>query len=218
MLMINIFSHGRLRKKDLEILIESIPEIPKPKASLEQYTIPGRLAAQIVWDAYFNGDIKGKIVFDLGTGTGRLAIAAAILGAKYVIGIDIDGSCLEIALKYVRKLGVTNVDLIQADISHVDFKNDIENSVVIQNPPFGVHRRHADMMFLYKAFSIARVVYSIHKYSEDIDTFIRRKALECGFIVTWSRRDVFEIPARLPYHVKRLERIPIKIYRFERRK
>lgn len=217
MLMINISSHGRLRKKDLEILIESIPEIPKPKASLEQYTIPGRLAAQIVWDAYFNGDIKGKIVFDLGTGTGRLAIAIAILGAKYVVGIDIDSSCLEIALDYVKKLGITNIDFIQADVSYVNFRSNIENSVVIQNPPFGVHKRHADIMFLCKAFSIAQVVYSIHKYSENIDTFIKRKALECGFIVTWSRRDVFEIPARLPFHMKRIERIPIKVYRFERR-
>ena len=215
--MKNIYFRGKLRKKDLEFLIESIPGIPKPKAHLEQYTIPGRLAAQLLWDAYFNGDIEGRIIFDLGTGTGRLAIAAAILGAKYVIGVDIDMSCLKIALEQAKKLGIPNVEFIQALIPQVNFRTEPENSVVIQNPPFGVHRRHADMVFLDKAFSIAHVVYSIHKYSEDIDDFIKRKALECGFIITWSRRDTFEIPAQFNFHTKGLERVPIKIYRFERR-
>ncbi len=216
--MMSIFSLGKhLRKKELELILESIPEIPKPKASLEQYTIPGRLAAQILWDAYFNGDIEDRIVFDLGSGTGRLAIGAALLGARYVIGVDIDITCHKIAMECIKRLKITNIELVQANIPFIHFKSNVENSVVVQNPPFGVHRRHADLIFLYKAFSLAKVVYSIHKYSEDIDDFIKRKALECGFIITWSRRDTFELPARLNFHTKRIERVPIKIYRFERR-
>jgi len=40
-------------------------------------------------------DVKGKTVIDYGCGSGILAIAAALLGAKKVIGVDIDPQALE---------------------------------------------------------------------------------------------------------------------------
>ena len=44
-----------------------------------------------------NIDLKGKVVWDIGTGSGILAIAAAKLGASTVIGVDTDKVAVEVA-------------------------------------------------------------------------------------------------------------------------
>lgn len=46
--------------------------------------------------------IKGKSVLDVGTGSGILAIATAKLGAKKIVGIDIDPEAVKVARKNVR--------------------------------------------------------------------------------------------------------------------
>lgn len=46
--------------------------------------------------------IKGKGILDVGTGSGILAITAARLGAKNVVGIDIDPEAVKVARKNVR--------------------------------------------------------------------------------------------------------------------
>lgn len=46
--------------------------------------------------------IKGSSILDVGTGSGILAIAAARLGAKQVVGIDIDPEALKVARENVR--------------------------------------------------------------------------------------------------------------------
>ncbi|MBI5874668.1 MAG: 50S ribosomal protein L11 methyltransferase [Deltaproteobacteria bacterium] len=47
-------------------------------------------------------NIKGKDIFDVGTGSGILAITAAKLGAKNVVGIDIDPEAVKVARKNIR--------------------------------------------------------------------------------------------------------------------
>ena len=69
-------------KKDLEIILSTLKGFERPKPELEQYTTPSSLAAELLWQAYIDGNIEGKIVVDLGCGTGILALGAAILGAK----------------------------------------------------------------------------------------------------------------------------------------
>ncbi len=53
--------------------------------------------------------IKGLSVLDLGTGSGILSIAAAHLGAKEVLGVDVDGVAVDIARENVRKNGVSDI-------------------------------------------------------------------------------------------------------------
>lgn len=58
-------------------------------------------------------------VFDLGTGTGVLALAAAVLGATSVVGIDIDTDAVDIA----RRNAATNAAAtggIEIDLSTID--------------------------------------------------------------------------------------------------
>lgn len=52
-------------------------------------------------------DVKDKYVIDYGCGSGILAIAAALLGAKKVIGIDIDPQALEATQENAKRNGVT---------------------------------------------------------------------------------------------------------------
>jgi putative methylase len=86
-----------LTKKKLEILLSKLKTVPKPKANLEQYEIPGELASQIINIAYLSGDIKNKRIVDLGCGTGRLSIGSVLMEAKEVIGIDIDEESIKVA-------------------------------------------------------------------------------------------------------------------------
>ncbi len=52
-----------------------------------------------------NADCYGKNILDVGTGTGILAIGAAMLGSREVLGIDIDPTAVEIASENVKKNG-----------------------------------------------------------------------------------------------------------------
>ncbi len=87
-----------IRKLDLERFLSTVAPQPNPKVHLEQYTISEQLAANMLYiAAYANDDIVGKSVLDLGCGTGRLALGASFLGAKEVVGIDIDRSAIKTA-------------------------------------------------------------------------------------------------------------------------
>ena len=89
-----------VRKLDLELLLSQIAPHPSPNPSLEQYTIPADVAATMLHiAAYTHGGIVGKTVLDLGCGTGRLALGAAFLGAKQVVGIDIDRDAVKVAFE-----------------------------------------------------------------------------------------------------------------------
>ena len=71
---------------------------PNPKVHLEQYTVSEQIAANMLYvAAYVNDDIVGKSVLDLGCGTGRLALGALFVGAKDVVGVDIDRLAIQTA-------------------------------------------------------------------------------------------------------------------------
>lgn len=150
-----------VRKLDLEILLSQIEPHPAPKPSLEQYIIPANIAATILYIAtYEYNDIVGKTVLDLGCGTGRLALGAAFLGAKQVVGVDIDKTAIKVAYRNSIKTQLKkNVKWITADISAICGKFD----TVLQNPPFGVQKRKADRKFLEKALETGNKIYSLHK-------------------------------------------------------
>lgn len=63
-----------------------------------------------------NSDLKGKRVIDMGTGTGILAILAAMREASHVVGIEIDTPAWENAVENVALNGV-EVDMINSDAS-----------------------------------------------------------------------------------------------------
>jgi ribosomal protein L11 methylase PrmA len=66
---------------------------------------------------------KGDVLYDLGSGDGRIAIAAAKKYGIKAVGIDIDPERIREASENARKAGVTNlVEFRQEDLFKADFR------------------------------------------------------------------------------------------------
>jgi len=161
-----------VRKLELEMLLSQVKPHSSPKPNLEQYTIPADVAATMLYiAAYTNNDIINKTVLDLGCGTGRLALGASFLGAKQVVGVDIDREAVKLAFENSVKLNLKEkVQWIAGDIETIHGNFD----TVLQNPPFGIQKRKADRKFLGKALESGKVVYSLHKRPEMDKAFIKK--------------------------------------------
>lgn len=90
-----------MRQRNLEIQLERVAGFNSPSTYLEQYSTPATLAAELVFFAFMRNDLVDP-VYDLGCGTGIIAIAAALMGAEKVVGFDIDKSALYTAKKMLR--------------------------------------------------------------------------------------------------------------------
>ncbi|WP_346867874.1 MULTISPECIES: 50S ribosomal protein L11 methyltransferase [unclassified Clostridium] len=62
---------------------------------------------------------KDTTVFDIGTGSGILSIAAAKLGAKQVVGVDLDPVAVESAKKNLEFNKVNNIQILYGDLMEV---------------------------------------------------------------------------------------------------
>ncbi|MGQ9566306.1 MAG: METTL5 family protein [Candidatus Bathyarchaeales archaeon] len=207
-----------VRKRDLEQAIRRITAHPSPKTYLEQYTIPSEVAAEILYlAAYTYNDIIGKTVVDLGCGTGGLAIAAALLGAREAVGIEIDKIAIKEATKNAERLGVkTETDWIIGDIEAIRGNFD----TVLQNPPFGVQRKRADRKFLEKALQIGRHVYSLHKAVTAIKEkggFLSRFIQENGGEIKAIYTLKMSIPYMFHFHHKRKHTFAVNLYIIEKK-
>jgi len=169
-----------IRKLDLELFLSNIAPQPSPQAHLEQYTISPSIASTMLYlAAYANNDVFGKMVLDLGCGTGRLALGASYLGAKNVVGIDIDKLAIRTAAENALKTDqVENVQWVIGDINSIDGKFD----TVLQNPPFGVQTREADRGFLIKALEVGKSIYSLHSHPQVDIHLIKRLRSSGGFL------------------------------------
>jgi len=198
-----------MRKRELEILLEKISPHPEPKLLFEQYTIPTKTAAEVLFIAEnVYKDIKGKKVIDLGCGTGRLALGAAILGAKEVFGVDIDPIAIKIAKQAAKELQI-RINLIVGDIECICNNFD----TVIMNPPFGSWKRGSDIIFLRKAIGISKVVYSLHKRSKASREYIFKKIKEFGARIDKVYELEMIIPWMFDFHRKKKYLIEVDLYR-----
>jgi putative methylase len=185
-----------MKKKALEMKLQELQTYTY-SAKLEQYGTPTTIAADILHIAYSNGDIEERKVVDLGCGNGIFAIGAKLLGAKEVIGVEVDPNAMRVAESNMERMGV-HVDLVESDIGNFSKPCD----TVVQNPPFGAQKgqKHADMVFLKKAFEIAPVVYSLH-LSKTQD-FVMRNIEYCGATVTLTKSYKLLMPHTYPFHRK----------------
>lgn len=205
-----------MRKKQLEIFLSNLKEMEDPDMFEEQYTTPGDIAAEIALFAYHRGDIEGKTVIDLGSGTGRLGIASLLLGSKKTYFVEKDKRAVEILIDNLKTLTLkTNQILGEYEITEGDaLLVLLRGDTIIQNPPFGTKKRKMDTKFLKKAFEIGNVVYSLHKKGNY--DFIRNFALENGFELVEMEDLNFPIKAMFEVHKKRKVIIEVELYRFMR--
>lgn len=191
-----------MKKKELEMILQTIPPISNPKPSLEQYSTPASIAADVLHTAFTRGDIAGRRVIDLGCGNGVFAIGAYILGARYVVGVEMDEVVLREARENALALGV-DVDWIVADVGFLHLRGD----TVIQNPPFGAQKRRADRKFLKAAIETARTVYSLHM-AETVP-FLERYVADLGATVELRKIYKFYIPRMFSFHRKEKKSVEV---------
>ena len=147
-----------MRRSELVRRLARIPLPSRPRADLEQIATSPELAADLLFAAVRLDGVEGRSVLDLGSGTGRLAIGAALLGARPVYGVEIDPDLAAAAQQAAREIGV-EVEFLEGDVRGFGERVDLG----LMNPPFGAQRAHADRPFWDQALSLAR--RSVHAYA-----------------------------------------------------
>lgn len=198
-----------IKKRDLEIYLQQVPDFSHPKSGYEQYQTPAVIAADVLFMAVQQGDIIDKTIVDLGCGTGIFAIGAAFLHAKKVFAIDIDEVSLQQAKNVVKQQNLS-ISFKHQDVSSLTLQ---EVDTVLMNPPFGAQKanRHADRVFLEKAITIANVIYSLHL--THTLPFIYKLLAALPAEITQEKTYTFPLKARLPFHKKLVEEVSVSLLR-----
>ncbi len=182
--------------------------MPRPRPGLEQYPTPAGIAADVAYIALAKGDLSGRRVLDLGCGNGVLAIAAALMGASEVSGVDVDPEALDVARRNARK---ARVDVLWRVADARDLRGTFDT--ILMNPPFGSQRRHADLPFVDQGLRLGRVLYSFH--NAKTEAFIRRRFERLGARVTDSVRYEFPLLRSFPFHREDVKDVPVVLLRAE---
>lgn len=199
-----------MRRRDLEMALQRIPAHPDPDPALEQVPTPPDVASRLLWTAHGRGDLEGRRVADLGSGTGLLAIGAALLGAAEVVGVEADPAAVERAREAAAEAGV-DVEFLVADVE--DWAGAADT--VVQNPPFGAQDPGADRPFLRAAVAAAPVVYTFHL--AETRPFVEDYVRDRGAEVTDRWEVDYPVPRLFDHHEEAERRVPVVLLRLERR-
>ena len=201
-------------KKELEVFLSKLKGFEIPSLQLEQYATPSSIAAEWVWMMAMKGEVSGRIVLDAACGPGILGIGLLLLGAKKVFFVDKDREVMRICMENYNRVkeeyNVSEATFIISDISLFDEAVDI----VVQNPPFGTKEEHVDKVFLEKAFRVAPIVYSMHKWSTA--RFVEAVARDYKFRITEVQRYDFPIKAVFSFHRKPVMEVLVGLWRMEK--
>ena len=233
-----------MKKRYLEMILDNLKPHPNPKSNLEQYTMEGKLASEILFFA--KEDILNNFVIDLGCGTGKLSIGAKLMGASSVIGIDIDEETLNTAQYNLKNL--KNIELINKLYSDEEITNIIKNIQFINEDVKNLNMEFISKYKLYennnqnkennKAKNIIIQNPPFGSQKKYADRIFLDKALEIGdvvytihntptreFIIEYVKNkgrtitNIFQASFRIPkiyeFHKKKFLETPVDIYRIE---
>ncbi|WP_128478239.1 METTL5 family protein [Halorussus pelagicus] len=226
-------------KAALERRLSRVEGFSDPRLDLEQYPTPADLAAHLVHLAGVQGDLAGRTVLDLGTGTGMLALGAAYRGPARVLALDRDPAALAQARENERRVAdadvpasatdsasATAVEWLLGDATRAplcaagaspdapaDALADRSSVTVLMNPPFGAQsgNEHADRAFLATASDIAAVSYSIHNAGSK--EFVEAFADDEGGEVTHAFRADLALSRQFGHQTSETESIDAEVFR-----
>jgi len=197
-----------MKKVELERILQSLRPVIALDPKTEPYATPAGLAAEVVVFALGRSDIADRSVLDLGCGNGIFAIAAKLLGAATVMGIDTDPRAIETAQANAL---TTRVEVHWKAASVEAVHNAVDT--VLMNPPFGAQSPHADRPFLQAALANARVVYTL--LNAKAEPFVRTFVESRGGTVTDRAEYAFPIPRSFRFHREAVRRVGVVLYRIE---
>lgn len=208
---------SKLKLKKLEEYLQSVDSFEKPKVLLEQYITPSHIASNLLFTIQNNyDDLDGKLVCDLGCGTGMLSIGSALLGSSHVVGFDIDEEALAVAKNSIEEMEISNVDFVQCNVLNGLNESSWHKAfdTVLMNPPFGTKKNAGmDMKFLKIAIQLSNnIVYSLHKSSTR--DYIQKKTKELkveGKVIAELR---YNLESSLKFHKKTSVDIQVDVWRF----
>ncbi|WP_097007706.1 METTL5 family protein [Natronoarchaeum philippinense] len=201
-------------KRQLVQQLAVVAGFESPTAELEQYPTPPELAAHLIHVADLQDDIEDQTVVDLGTGTGMLALGAALRGPRRVVGVDVDRGALTTARENERRVGTTaEIGWVQADATRAPLS--VDDATVVMNPPFGAQdgNEHADRAFLETARDVASVSYSIH--NEGSKEFVEAFADDEGGEVTHAFRAELDLDRQFEFHEDERRTVDAEAFRIE---
>ena len=201
-------------KRDLELALSSLKNFENPSWELEQYATPENIAADWIWQAALKGDIRNRIILDAACGPGIVGMAALLMGAKMVFFLDKDGEamklCQENYSQIEKEYEIGKAEFITTDITLFDEEVD----VVLQNPPFGTKTKHMDKLFLEKAFTVGKTVWSMHKTVTK--SFVEAISKDFNFQITDVFNYDFPIKAAFKFHQKPVKKVDVSLWRMEK--
>ncbi|KAH1022306.1 hypothetical protein HUJ04_011728 [Dendroctonus ponderosae] len=159
-----------LRLRKIAERLQSIEEFERPKVQLEQYVTPAHLGSHMLHTIQAQyGDLRGKLVADLGCGCGALSIGAALLDSYLMVGFEIDEDAIDVLQKNIEDHEVTTTDVVQCDALNIPERFHKQFDTVLMNPPFGTkNNQGTDLRFLEAAVKLSKssgTVYTLHKTS-----------------------------------------------------
>lgn len=208
-----------MKKKELEIILSGLETFGRQKLNLEQYQTEAHIASDFLWNVFMGGDIENKVIADFGCGNGILGIGALLLGAKKVYFLDIDKDAIQIAKRNVKNLEekfIFNKTFMNKSVS--DFNSKVDT--VLQNPPFGVKRTHADKPFLLKAMKCGKKIYSFHKLETKnfIVDFVKNEGARIKFVKRYDfplRKGRGAVPKGYAFWKKNLYYVNVGVWAIE---
>lgn len=205
-----------LRKVDLVRALEGIPPHPDPRPDLEQYTTPAPIAAELLMAAHADGAVEGKRVLDLGCGTGRLAIGAALLGARLATGVDVDAQCIGMAQQAAAQAGVVaRTRFVAAELSSWRPEPGTCDTVVM-NPPFGAQaaNRRGDRLFYAQAKAAVAPRGTVWTFAqENSERFLGAFAREMGAAIDKVGSWDYPLEATMAHHTEEQRTKRVGAYR-----
>ncbi len=194
------------RRSVLVRRLAALRGFPSPDPRREQVGTPPEAAATLLEAALAREDIAGRTVLDLGSGTGVLAIGAALLGARRVTGVEAEAGAIAAARANAEATGV-EVDWRLAEVERVAERAE----TVVMNPPFGAQTAHADRPFWDAAFASAeRRIYAFAL--ADSRSFIARRAVARGAKVEATVAVPWELPRTFRHHRKARVDLPVDLW------
>lgn len=139
----------------------------------------------------YTGDVEGKVIFDLYSGTGTIAQVLAPV-AKKVVGVEIVEEAVLAARANAERNGLSNCEFIAGDVLKViDEIEEKPDFIVLDPPREGVHPKALKKII---AYGVDRIVYISCKPTSlvrDLEMFLENEYVPeravCVDLFPWTR-------------------------------